>query len=190
MPNGLHISNVSLSRRRRSLPHPVDGHREIWFDVTITVANRGKTALHVINELRGMTYDASARALTLRLREPAPTPTEENAPIFHLPTPQTLTVKPGGTATITVAIPAVLKTLRQGRESLVMEKTDLRAMETIRCEIASSENPIEIGPAETAYQLRTRLADWGTVVSTDTPVKPDTRGEKLIENSVDNPNER
>jgi hypothetical protein len=176
MPTGLAISSVTLSRRRRALPDPVDGHREIWFDVSLVVKNLGDIPLHVIDELRGLIYDAPRRMLTLRLREPAPTPVDKNAPTFHLPTPHTVTVAPGATVTIVVAIPAVLRTLRQGPDlSLVMEKTDLRGMETIRSEIAASAQPIEFRPVEKPHALRTRLASWGKIVTTDTAVKPDTR---------------
>lgn len=103
MSNNLNILDITLSRRRRSLPHPVDGHRDIWFDVTINVKNPGDSPLYVVNELRGISYDNTSHTLTLRLFEPAPAPLEKNAPLFHLPAPRTATIEPGATVAIVVA---------------------------------------------------------------------------------------
>ena len=176
MAGDLVIARVALSKRRRSLPDPMDGHRDIWFDVTIDVENRGDTPLHVVDELRGISFDAAARMLTLRLSEPPPRPVQKDAPTFHLPPPHTLRVEPRATASITVRIPAVLKELRLGPELVpTMDQTDIRVMRTIRCEVASSDHPIEHRGAESAHQLRTRLRTWGQSVTMDTPVEPDMR---------------
>ena len=176
MAGELAISSVALSKRRRSLPDAIDGHRDIWFDVTIRVENRSNKPLHVVDELRGIAFDATSRVLSLRLCEPLPRPVQKDAPTFHLPTPRTLKVGPHESASIVVEIPAVLKELRAGPEFVpIVETTDLRAMQTIRCEVACSERPIESRGAETAHQMRTRLQNWATVVSKETPVEPDMR---------------
>lgn len=176
MAGGLTISNVELSGRRRGLPHPMDGHRDIWFDVTITVRNTSETPLHVISELRGLSFDAAQRVLTLRLAEAKPGPVTKNAPTFTLPTPATVTVKPHGEATIIVKIPAILKELRRvPGEAFTMEDTDIRAMTTIRCEIAASDKPMGDFERVDARQLRTRLAKWGKTITLETAVNPDTR---------------
>lgn len=176
MAESLSISNVELSGRRRGLPSPMDGHRDIWFDVTITVANPGPNPLHVISELRSISYDAAQRVLTLRLAEAAPGPQREDAPTFTLPTPHTVTVKPHGEATITVKIPAILKELSQvPGQPLALAQTDIRDMQTIRCEIAASDKPMGRFERTDARVLRTRLAKWGKTISRETPVKPDTR---------------
>lgn len=170
------IKSVALSKRRRSLPDPMDGHRDVWFDVTIEVENGGAKTLHVVDELRCIVYDAATHVLLLRLAEPPPQPVRGDAPTFHLPPPRTLALKPRATATIVVKVPAVLRTMRAGQGFVpTMEETDLRAMRTIRCEVASSERPIEHRGAETAHELRTRLRSWGKVASTDIPVDPDMR---------------
>lgn len=187
MAGDLTITNVALSKRRRSLPDPMDGHRDIWFDVIIDVENRGDKPLHVVDELRGITFDATTRVLSLRLSEPPPQPVQKDAPTFHLPPPHTLIVEARGIASITVRIPAVLKELRLGSEFVpTMEETDVRTMRTIRCEVASSDRSIEHRRAETAHQLRTRLRSWGKIVSKDTPVEPDMR-ESETEQTRDGP---
>lgn len=176
MASNLAIASVALSKRRRSLPDPMDGHRDIWFDVTIDVKNSGDKPLYAVDELRGITFDAATRVLSLRLSEPPPQPVQKDAPTFHLPPPHTLTVEARATLSIVVKIPAILKELRLGSGLvLTMEQTDISAMRTIRCEVASSDRPIEYRGAETAHELRTRLRKWGEVVSKDTPVKPDMR---------------
>ena len=176
MAGGLTISNVELSGRWRGLPSPMDGHRDIWFDVTITVANLGTVPLHVISELRSMSYDAAQRVLTLRLAEAKPGPLHENGPIFSLPTPATVTVEPHGEAKITVKIPAILKELSQvPGQPLALAQTDIRDMQTIRCEIAASNKPMGRSQRADARALRTRLVKWGKTISRETPVKPDTR---------------
>ncbi len=176
MAGGLKITNVELSGRRRGLPSPMDGHRDIWFDVTITVINPRNVPLHVISELRGMSYDTAQHVLTLRLAEAAPGPPRKDAPTFTLPTPATVTVEPQSEAQITVKIPAILKELRQvPGEPLLLAETDLRAMQTIRCEIASSDKPMGQFERADARALRARLAKWGKTISRETPVKPDTR---------------
>lgn len=170
------IANVALSKRQRSLPDLVDGHRDISFEVKIDVENGGDTPLYVVDELRSIAYDAATRVLSLRLSEPPPQPVREDAPTFHIPAPRTLTLEPHAAATITVKIPAILKELRPGPELVpIVEQTDIRSMRTIRCEVASSKHPIEHLGAETAHQLRTRLTSWGQVVSKDTAVEPDMR---------------
>ena len=176
MTAGLTITSVDLSGRRRGLPSPMDGHRDIWFDVTITVENTGKAALHVISELRGISYDAAQRVLTLRLAEVPPGPVVKNGPTFTLPTPATVTVEPHGEAKIIVKIPAILKELRQQPgQPFAVEQTDIRNMQSIRCEIAASDKPMGEFERLDARQLRTRLAKWGKTIARDTAVKPDTR---------------
>lgn len=176
MASELAVTSVALSKRRRSLPDPMDGHRDIWYDVTIEVENRGDKPLHVVDELRGIMFDAATRVLSLRLAEPPPQPVQKDAPTFHLPPPHTLTLKARATASIVVEIPAILKELRlDARRVMTMEQTDIRTMQTIRCEVASSDRPIESRGAETAHEMRTRLRTWGTVVGKDTPVEPDIR---------------
>lgn len=176
MTEAFSISNVELSGRRRGLPSPMDGHRDIWFDVTITVANPGSNPLHVISELRSISYDAAQRVLTLRLAEAKPGQPRKDAPTFTLPTPDTVTVEPHGEARITVKIPAILKELRQEPgKPLALVQTDIRPMNTIRCEIAASDKPMGHFERADARVLRTRLAKWGKTISRDTAVKPDTR---------------
>jgi hypothetical protein len=176
MPGNLTIMNVSLSKRRRSLPDPMDGHRDVWFDVIIDVENSGDKPLYVIDELRSITFHAATRVLWLRLSEPPAQPVQKDSPVFHLPPPRTVTVEPRAALSIVVEVPAILKELRFGSGLVpTIEQTDITAMQTIRCEVASSERPIEHRGAETAYELRTRLQTWGKVVSKDTPVKPDMR---------------
>lgn len=176
MANNLDIASIALSKRRRSLPDPMDGHRDIWFDVIINVENRSDKPLYVVDELRGITFDAATRVLSLRLAEPPPQPVQKDAPTFHLPPPHTLTVKARATLSIVVKIPAILRELRLGSGFVpTMEQTDISAMRTIRCEVASSDHPIEYRGAETAHELRTRLREWGKVVSKDTSVEPDMR---------------
>jgi hypothetical protein len=176
MAAGLTITSVELSGRKRGMPSPLDGHRDIWFDVTITVENTGKVPLHVISELRGISYDAARRVLTLRLAEARPGPTVEDGPTFTLPTPATVTVEPRSDARITVRIPAILKELRQvPGHPFALELTDIRPMHTIRCEIAASDKPMGEFARLDARQLRTRLARWGKTIAHDTAVTPDTR---------------
>ncbi len=182
MASDLAVVSVAISKRRRSLPDPMDGHRDIWFDVGINVENRGDKPLYVVDELRGMSFDAATRVLSLRLSEPPPQPVQKGAPTFHLPPPHTLTLEARATASIVVKIPAILKEFRLGSGLVpTMEETDIRAMRTIRCEVASSDRPIEYRGAETAHELRTRLRGWGRVVSKDTPVEPDTRESQTEE---------
>jgi hypothetical protein len=176
MASKLSIKDIALSARRRGLPSPMDGHRDIWFDVTVTVENPGTTPLHVISELRGITYDAAQRVLTLRLAEAKPGPARDDAPTFTLPTPATVTVKPHSEAKINVKIPAILKELRQvPGQPFEITQTDIRAMDAIRCEITASDKPIGRFERVDAHQLRTRLAKWGKTISRETAVKPDTR---------------
>lgn len=176
MASPLAITGITLSGRRRGLPHPMDGHRDIWFDVTVTVENPGAKPLHVISELRGLSYDVAQRVLTLRLAEVKPGPVSDDAPTFTLPTPATVTVEPHGSARITVTIPAILKELRQvPGEPFALVETDLRTMHTIRCEVAASEKPIGRFKRLDAQLLRTRLAKWGKTTTRDAAVKPDTR---------------
>ncbi|HXT70551.1 MAG TPA: hypothetical protein VN700_12380 [Vicinamibacterales bacterium] len=176
MAGHLAIAKIALSKRHRSLPDPMDGHRDIWFDVTIDVENRGDVPLYVIDELRGIAFDAATRVLSLRLCESQPQPVQQDAPTFHLPPPHTLTVDRRATASIVVKIPLVLKELRLGAGGVLsMEQTDMSTMKTIRCEVASSDRPIEDRGAETAHELRSRLGTWGKVVSKDAAVDPDLR---------------
>lgn len=176
MASKLSIKDIALSARRRGLPSPMDGHRDIWFDVTVTVENPGTTPLHVISELRGITYDAAQRVLTLSLAEAMPGPARDDAPTFTLPTPATVTVKPHSEAKINVKIPAILKELRQvPGQPFEITQTDIRAMDAIRCEITASDKPIGRFERVDAHQLRTRLAKWGKTISRETAVKPDTR---------------
>jgi hypothetical protein len=161
MTSGLAITDVTLSGRRRSLPSPMFGHRDIWFDVTITVENTGKVPLHVVSALRSIAYDAESRLLTLRLREPKPLAgASEDAHSYVLPPPPTTTVPPHQSAQITVAIPAMLKQARQQPGApLALDETDIRGMRTLRCEIAAGSRP----------------AKWGRTITRDTAVTPDTR---------------
>ncbi|MCC7503014.1 MAG: hypothetical protein IT229_10820 [Flavobacteriales bacterium] len=176
MPNALSIQSLTLSRGKRSLPHPMDGHRDISFDVKIKVQNLGARPLHVIRELRTMAYDGPASTLTLRLHEPAPVPAEKNAPTLHLPAPHTITVAPQEVATIVVTIPAILTTMRPGKDGVLMvERTELKDMRTIRCEVGSSETPVKNVPNESVHQLRSRMVGWGQVAIAEEGVKPDTR---------------
>lgn len=176
MASTLTITDIALSGRRRGLPHPMDGRRDIWFDVTVTVENPGPKPLHVISELRGLSYDAAQRVLTLRLAEVKPGPVAEGAPIFTLPTPATVTVVPGATAKLTVPVPAILKELRQvPGEPFSTVETDLRAMRTIRCEVAASDKPIGRFERLDANDMRSRLAKWGKTIRSEAAVKPDTR---------------
>lgn len=187
MASDLAVVSVALSKRRRSVPDPMDGHRDIWFDVTIDVENHGDKPLYVVDELRGITFDAATRVLSLRLAEPPPQPVQEGAPTFHLPPPHTLTLEARATASIVVKIPAILKQLLPGSGfGLTVEETDIRAMQTIRCEVASSGRPIEHRGAESAHELRTRLRTWGKVVSKEIPVEPDMRGPEA-EHTPDGP---
>jgi|LauGreDrversion4_2_1035121.scaffolds.fasta_scaffold791901_2 hypothetical protein len=176
MAGGLSISKIELSGRRRGLPSPMDGHRDIWFDVTITVENPGNVPLHVISELRSISYDAAQRVLTLHLAEAKPGPAAKDAPTFTLPTPTTVTVEPHGEAKITIKIPAILKELRRvPGESFALQQTDIRDMTTIRCEIAASKEPMGNFERVDARKLRTRLAKWGKTIAHEAAVKPDTR---------------
>jgi len=176
MANALAITDIALSARRRGLPHPMDGRRDIWFDVTVRVENPGTKPLHVVSELRGLSYDAAQRVLTLRLAEAPPGPISADAPTFTLPTPATVTVEPHASAAITVKIPAILKELRPvPGQPFALVETDLRAMHTIRCEIAASERPIGQFERIDAHALRTRLARWGRTIRSEAAVKPDTR---------------
>lgn len=176
MASALAITAIALSARRRGLPHPMDGHRDIWFDVTVTVENPGTKLLHVISELRGLSYDAAQRVLTLRLAEAQPGPVGADAPTFTLPTPATVTVEPHASAAIIVKIPAILKELRQTPgQPFALTETDLRAMHTIRCEIAASDKPIGRFERIDAHALRSRLARWGKTIRSEAAVKPDTR---------------
>lgn len=172
----LAIREIALSGRRRGLPAPMDGHRDIWFDVTVTVENPGREPLHVVSELRGISYDAAQRVLTLRLAEAPPGPRDADAPTFTLPTPATVTVPPGGTAEIKVAIPAILKELQPvPGEPFRIAETDLRGMRTIRCEVASSDTPIGRMERLNPDVLRSRLATWGRIIQSEAAVTPDTR---------------
>ena len=56
-----------------------------------------------------------------------------------------------------------------------MEQTDIRNMQSIRCEIAASDKPMGDFERVDARQLRTRLAKWGKTIARETAVKPDTR---------------
>src|SRR5437868_10894993 len=105
MASNLLIANVSLSKRRRSLPDPMDGHRDIWFDVTIDVENSGDKPLYVVDELRSLTFHAATGVLSLRLSEPPPQPVQKDSPVFHLPPPHTLTVEARASLSIVVKIP-------------------------------------------------------------------------------------
>ncbi len=174
MVNALIIQDIALSRRRRSLPDPVDGHRDIWFDVTVTVENRGKTALHVIDQLRGLTYDPAQRRLTLRLCELKPGALVETAPSFTLPTPSTILLQPGATARIAIAIPAILKEL-QFESGPSLKQTDLRDMRMIRCEVAASPKPIGKGQMLAPHDMRSLLFKWGEIASSQVSVTPDDR---------------
>ncbi len=176
MATGLRIDDIALSPRRRGLPSPLDGRRDIWFDVTISVHNPGAKPLHVVSELRGLAYDAASKVLTLRLAEAAPGPTARDAPTYTLPTPATITVAPRGTAKITLPIPAILREVRQVEGApLAVDETDLRAMRRIRCEVASSEKPIGAQERTAPHLMRSRVARWGITVTGEAAVTPDTR---------------
>lgn len=176
MPEDLAITDVVLSGRRRSLPSPMFGHREIWFDVTITVENRGDDPLHVVRELRGTSYDAEERRLTLFLREQKPRPLKGEPPAYTLPPPATITVKPGSTASISVPIPAVRSEmqLRSGAPP-AFEDVDIRAMRRLRVELSASTRLLGEHAGHDAHALRTRVAKWGKTITHETAVKPDTR---------------
>ena len=177
MTSGLAITDVTLSGRRRSLPSPMYGHREIWFDVTITLENNGKVPLHVVSALRGIAYDADTRLLTLRLREPKPPAADSgDAHSFVLPPPPTITVPPHQSAEITVSIPAMLRQARQQPGApFALDETDIRSMRTLRCEIAAASKPISLDQPLSPHALRSYLAKWGETITRDTAVTPDTR---------------
>lgn len=176
MADALAISDIALSPRRRGLPEPIYGHREIWFDASFTVTNRSKEPLHVISQLRSYAYDGAARTLTLRLGEVKPGPLAGDAPSFTLPTPPTITLKPGATARLSVPVPAVMKEMQPGDGMApAMRETDLRAMRTLRVEVAASAKPIGAALVLPAPDMRKRLAKWGKSFSSEAAVTPDTR---------------
>mgnify|MGYP001567057459 CR=1 FL=1 len=177
MSNHLHIQSVSLSRRQRSRPDVVDGHREVSFNVSILVQNQGDVALHVVNELRTLDYDAASTTLTLGLREPLPAPAQKYGPTLHLSTPRTELIKPHASATLVVSIPAELKQMKRNADfNLVMERTDLTLARTIRCEVAASPQTLEARSQESVHALRTRLVQWGHVARVETAVTLDAHG--------------
>lgn len=176
MADALAISDIALSPRRRGLPEPVYGHREIWFDASFTVVNRGRTALHVVNQVRSLAYDDAAKTLTLRLGEVKPGPLSKDAPSFILPTPSTVTLKPDESLRLSIPVPAILKEMRPGSGMVpVIHQTDLRAMRSLRVEISASPKPVGAELMLPAPEMRKRLARWGQSYSSEAAVMPDTR---------------
>jgi hypothetical protein len=176
MASNLAINKISLSRRRRSLPTPLDGHRDIWFDVIVDVENRGDKPLSVVNEMRKMDYEPQKRILTLELTEHVAAELGEGAPTFHLPGPRWIDVKAHGTMKLTVAIPAILNETKFGPDSILKStQTDIRKMKTIKCNISVSAYHPENLKDRKPNERRQSGMNWQTVVSAETEVEPDMR---------------
>lgn len=171
MSSKLAITDLKVAGRRKMLPDLVDGHRDIWFDINIDIHNTGNTPCYVIDELRGLEYDEPSQTLIIRLCESDPGSAPKNAPNLRPVMPRTIQVKPHGKATITVAVPAELKTLYADASfSFKTKSVDLLEMKKIRCTMVSSEHPIELHPTESLHEMRHRLTQWGDSVTREVSV--------------------
>ena len=148
--------------------------------LSVDVQNPTDKPLHVWATRRAYEYDPETHVLTVYLTDNVPEPPPGIEIVSNHPrTPHTVEVAPGGSATVQVQVPSVIRRRVPG-EGLGMHFVEERITDVERVElhVQASTEPVTYSPGEKPAEHRQRMKAQGQVVRTTvTPTEKKAKGE-------------